>query len=208
MSTFSVKPEALRAYADTISGAATGGGLNLAHVFFERPDSYVDSYVRIDQKSGLSDLFSIILSSNTPLVANLHTTYGDVATKLSESGLGLARSAEIYASTDQAANERMDRVWPGVGSPPALDDGLDGGTVADPSTGLDKEPESEVLTPDWVHWIMDYSGWLSISSDVLKLLSLFHIDPMGSLTKAIGGDWQIRIYSPWNDNHPIATCAI
>lgn len=189
MSNFSVRPAALNTYADTISGAATNGGLNLAHLYYARPSPYVDSYVKIDQSSGLSDLFSHILSSNTTLVSDLHTTYDDIAGRLSESGLALAGSAKIYESTDEDANARMDQVWPGVGKPPVLDAGLGGGQVTDPSEALDEEPESDVLTPDWVHWIMDYSGWLSISSDVLKLLSLFHIDPMGSLTKAIGGDY-------------------
>ena len=117
MSTFSVKPGALRAYADTLSGAATNGGLNLAHIYYDKPTPYVDDYVKIDQTSGLSDLFSIILSSNSTLVTNLETTYSSVAGNLSLSGLALAGSAQVYEDNDADANARMDQVWPGVGKP-------------------------------------------------------------------------------------------
>jgi hypothetical protein len=192
VSTFSVKPGSLRTYADTISGAATNGGVNLAHIYIEQPDPYVDDYVKIDQNSGLSDLFKYILNSNTTLVSDLHTTYGDIWPKLSNSGTALATSATIYQNTDSAVNEKMDRVWPGAGGKiPALDDEAGGGKVSDPSDPIATEPESEVLIPDPVHWIMDQAGWLSIGNDVLKVASIFGLDPAGLLTKAIAGDYSM-----------------
>lgn len=189
MSSFSVRPAALRGYADTISGAATGGGLNLAHLYYARPDSYVDRWVKIDTSSGLSNLFELILSSNSTLVGNLHTTYGDIASKLSMSGVALAGSAGVYATTDEAVSARIDKLMPGVGAPVKLAEEVDGGSADDPTEPLDETPESEAPIPDPVHWIMDTAGWLSITSDVLKIASLFHIDPMASLTKALAGDY-------------------
>lgn|GEM_PF-4801929 len=192
MSTFSVKPESLRTFADTISGAASNGGVNLAHLYIQQPDSYVDDYVRIDQGSGLSDLFRYILDSNTALVSDLHTTYGDIWPKLSSSGTALATSATVYQSTDEAVNAKIDQMWPGAGGAiPALDEEAAGGRVGDPSHPIAGEPESEVMIPDPVHWIMDQAGWLSIGNDVLKVASLFGLDPAGLLTKAIAGDYSM-----------------
>lgn len=184
-----MKPASLRAYAGTISGAGGHGGLNLAHLYIEKPDPYVQKYVKIDQSSGISDLFSYILSSNTTLVANLTSTYDAIWPVLSSSGLGLAASADSYESTDASVNAHMDAVWKGAGKVPPLDDEAGGGTVSDPSTPLEEVPESEVTIPDPVHWIMDQAGWLSIGNDILKIASLFGLDPAGLLTKAIAGDY-------------------
>lgn len=189
MSKFSVKPGALRTYADTLSGAATNGGLNIAHIYYSKPTPYVDKYVTIDQSSGASDLFRYILSSNTTLVTNLEATYGSVAQELSMSGLALAGSAQVYEDNDAEVNAKMDQLWPGIGKPAALDPDVGGGQVSDPSTPLQAVPSDSVLVPDFVHWIMDYAGWLSIGNDILKIASLFGIDPAGWLAKAVEGDY-------------------
>ncbi|MEX0428094.1 hypothetical protein AB3X52_10735 [Nocardioides sp. DS6] len=85
----------------------------------------------------------------------------------------------------------MDQVWPGVGKPPPLDDEASGGKVEDPAGPLDEVPESEVMIPDPVHWIMDQAGWLSIGNDVLKVASIFGLDPAALLTKSIAGDYSM-----------------
>jgi hypothetical protein len=189
MTGFFVVPGALRSYADTLSAAATNGGINLATDFFNTAPPYVDKYLAVDRTSGLSDLFEVILSSNETLVTNVRDTYSTVGMRMSMSGLALADSADLYEATDDEANARMDKLWPGAGKVPEIDSGAGGGKVAEAAGPLNAVPSEDVLIPDPVHWIMDQAGWFSVGDNLLKIANIFGLDPASSLTKLLAGDY-------------------
>jgi uncharacterized protein YukE len=185
MSEFSVKPTALEQYAGVLAGGS--GGVNLEAAFSSTAASYVDSYCPVPYDSG--DLFAEIYQANRSVVSHLQAAMPQIAKLCADSSAALSASARDYRTTDAEEAARIDRLWPGVGTATALTDSPSGGAVADPTPALAAEPSKDAPIPDMVHWVIDKSGWVSISGSVLKIAQLFGLDPVKELTQAVVGDY-------------------
>jgi uncharacterized protein YukE len=187
MPAFRVIPGSLDQYAGVLGDG--GHDVNLASAFGTTAAGYVSSYSSVPYDS--SDLFEEVYRANASVVARLERAMPEIELLLEQSAAALVASARDYRTTDEAQNARADGLWDGrLGPVPPLSDiPSSNGRVTDPTSRLSGVPSSDASIPDPVHWVMDKAGWISIAGTALKIASLFGLDPMASLTKAVTGNY-------------------
>ena len=187
MSAFSVIPGSLDRYAGVLGEG--GHAINLASAFGTTATDYVSSYCSVPHDP--SDLFEEIYQANARVVTRLERAMPQIERLLEQSSRALIASARDYRSTDEAQSARADALWDGDLAlvPPLSDVPSSRDGVTDPTPLLSGVPSSDAMIPDPVHWVIDKAGWLSITGTALKIASLFDLDPMASLTKAVTGNY-------------------
>lgn len=187
MTTFSVQSGTLRAFSGVLADG--GHSIDLGSAFSSTAHTYVSSYMPVPYDAG--DLYSDIYLNNEKVVTALLGSTSAVGTLLVQSSEALAASARRYGALDEQAAATLDASYPGgPAAVPALEGGLDlDGGLVDPEPELAGVPSTDAPVPDMVQWVMDKAGWASITGTALKLASLFGLDPVGELTKAVVGDY-------------------
>lgn len=186
MSGFSVNSDALRTYAGVLG--VGGHDINLAEAFGTKAAEYVAKYSGVPADEG--DLFVEIYQANKNVETHLQAVMPKIGADMTQLATNLRNAATRYESEDFAAGVEFVQLWPGLTRPVAPAPGVaTSGPLVDPAPILDAEPSDDAMIPDPVHWIMDKSGWFSISGVALNIAALFGFDPAGDLTKAVVGDY-------------------
>jgi len=183
MSTFTVKPAALRIFAEVLAGPST----SYSYQALIDAEDYVDKWVDLpDGDTGL--LFNELTSRTKSVAEALNLDYGQLDTTLIESSDGLGTSATTYANTEAANNARVDTILPDV-KPEALpaDDSDRGSTGAMPRDDL-TEPSEEAGIPEFVDYVVQPTGLLSPTHWILKLLGIFGIKPLEWANEKLTGN--------------------
>lgn len=185
--TFSVTTDSLTDFAGVL--APGGHSLNLAYSFSSKAHNYVHSYVPVPDASGT--VFAEIYRNNEIVVTQLAEATTFVGELISAASDVLKDSAAFYAGMDEDAAAVIDAAYPtGLAHVPALSPRVSSTAgLIDPDLILDQVPRADAPVPDWTHWILDKSGWISITGVALKILSLFNVDPAGEVTKTFAGNY-------------------
>lgn len=183
MSNFTVKPAALRTFANELSGPST----SYSYQALIDAGEYVGTWVELpDGDTGL--LFSELTSRTKSVAESLDLDYGQLDTTLIESSTGLSTSATEYANTEAANNVRVDAILPDI-EPESLPTGETdrGSTGSMPSDNL-TEPSEEAGIPEFVDYVMQPTGLLSPTHWILKLLGIFGINPIEWANEKLTGN--------------------
>lgn len=184
--TFAVKTQALTSYAGVLG--AGGHSIDLSKSFKVTAHGYVQSYTPVPYDK--YDLFSAIYENNKKVVTALEQAMKDIGELYSASATNLDTSAKKYLKLDDAAAEKLDAAFTTTTKAVVPDASISTSSgLVDPDSDLAGVPSTSAPVPDMVQWIIDKAGWLSISGNGLKIASLFGVDPVGDLTKAVAGDY-------------------
>jgi len=184
--TFSVKTQALTAYAGVLSEG--GHSIDLSRAFGTTAFNYVESYVPVPHDEG--DLYDEVYKNNEKVVSALKVAMAEIGSLCTLSANNLDSSATKYARLDADAEAALDAAFRAGPAPAPLDAGIHTASgLKDPVPELDGVPSQDAMVPNAVQWAIDKGGWLTITGVALKIASLFGLDPVGDLTKAIAGDY-------------------
>lgn len=184
MSNFTVKPAALRTFAEVLSGPGT----SYSYQAFIDADDYVGKWIELpDGDTGL--LFNELTGPTKSVAEALSLDYGQLNTGLIESASGLTTAATAYATTEAANNAKVDAIFPDV-TPEALpsDSGAGTGSAGAMPRDALTEPGGEAGIPDFVDYVMQPTGLLSPTHWILKLLGIFGINPVEWATEKLTGN--------------------
>ncbi|MEO6019382.1 MAG: hypothetical protein ABIP45_03925 [Knoellia sp.] len=184
--TFSVKTRAVSTYAGVLG--AGGHTIDLSQSFTVTAHNYVQSYTPVPYDE--HDLFSAIYKNNKDVVTALEKAMTDIGALYAASATNLDSSAAKYLKLDDAAAQKVDAAFKTTTKIVEPDASITTSSgLVNPNPELAGVPSTSAPVPDMVQWIIDKAGWLSISGNGLKIASLFGVDPVGDLTKAVAGDY-------------------
>lgn len=186
MTTFAVKTQALTAYAGVLSGG--GHSIDLSKAFGTTAFNYVESYVPVPHDDG--DLYDEVYKNNEKVVSALKVAMAEIGSLCTLSANNLDASAVEYGKRDDSSEQALDAAFKAPGKVPPLAPGISKASgLKDPVPELNGTPSKDAPVPNAVQWAIDKGGWVSITGVGLKIASLFGLDPVGDLTKAVAGDY-------------------
>lgn len=186
MTAFSVTTKALTAYSGVLSEG--GHSVDLSRAFGATAYNYVESYVPVPHDEG--DLYAEVYKNNEKVVTSLKATMAQIGSLYTLSANNLDASAKKYKKLDDHAEATLDAAFTAPKTTPSLAAGIHKASgLTDPVPELKGTPSKDAPVPNAVQWAIDKGGWVSITGVGLKIASLFGLDPVGDLTKAVAGDY-------------------
>lgn len=196
---FSVRPAALFAFADTLFYADIGDpfgptgpvpltdGLAASYRYDNTP--YVEQYLTCDTGPGV--LMRSIHDETTKYRAAVIAANEHFAQGLQHSAAALVDSAVFYANHDRTAAEDLDRSYHAGTHITPLDRHIDVTSQPQrPAAVLHRPPGTNGPIPDVVEEILGLAGWFTIGTEAQNVFAdLTGFDLRTWLTERVGGDW-------------------
>ncbi len=186
MAGFSVRPEALDAYAKIVADPG-GASSALDYKYVIDAGKYIQDKVKLEDGAG-GMFFNAIADKTKDVQQQLISDNTAINAVLVESGNGLTTSAQAYRKNDQSTAQNLDSKYQPAGVTKLDFKVDDNAPMADPATKL-TEPGEEGAVPDLVQQILDGAGYFSESDLVLKILGWCGLDVMGWVKERFFGDF-------------------
>ena len=181
---FTVDPEAVDAWSARLSGLADD-----AH----QAAQYADTHLRLDGASwspAFSNAAAGVEEARAALMASADRLHELLGTSAGE----LARSAELYRSTDRVAAARLDALMDGPTgadhTPVSTVPSTRSGSVGDNPGAALQPPRAHDPIPDPLEAVLGIADWISPAHLVMELLSVIcGSNPVSHVAEHIAGDW-------------------
>jgi uncharacterized protein YukE len=186
MAGFSVRPEALDAYAKIVADPG-GAESSMDHKYLIDAGSYIQDKVKLEDGAG-GLLFGAVVGKTKEVQQQLISDNSAIDTVLIESGNGLTTSAQAYRKNEHSSAQNIDAQYKPGGITERDFKVDDTAPMVDPATKL-VEPSEEGAVPDVVQQILDGAGYFSESDLVFKILGWCGLHVMDWVKEKFSGDF-------------------